>query len=353
MSNEQRATSNEQRATSGYYVLKQKLKSNKYTYHLIFRPLRFIKRIVFRTFCTFYWLPYLIYAEARNFLYHDVIFAQCWVTFSGYVIKHNNWGDDINKYFLEYATGKKLALIPCDQTLFNVKHYSLIGSIVSFYNLNQTTIYGSGIMTATDEIKGRPEKIISVRGPLTRNALIEKGIECPENYGDPALLLPMFYKPDIKQNNTVLIIPNRDTLMYYDYGNRIIDEMQNKYGCSLVNMFNYDKWTDIVDAIASSKFVMSESLHGLIVAETYGVPCLWVEFMDHARYYEYNSDWLFKFRDFYKSIGKFNMQITKLYNGYDFNELIKLKDSWQPGKIDFEKLLSLFPFDIKPEFNKS
>ena len=41
--------------------------------------------------------------------------------------------------------------------------------------------------------------------------------------------------------------------------------------------------------------------------------------------------------------------MKKLYDGFDFGELLKEKDRWTPGRIDYKKLLDCFPFDIKSE----
>ncbi|MBQ7665296.1 MAG: polysaccharide pyruvyl transferase family protein [Synergistaceae bacterium] len=205
-------------------------------------------------------------------------------------------------------------------------------------------------MTGSDIscIKGIPEEIISVRGPKTRHVLIQHGINCPEHYGDPVLLLPLFYTPHSVNRDYVSIIPNIGTFKEF---NPVTDELERKHGCRLINMTRYDNWTDIVDMIAGSSFVLSESLHGLIVAETYNIPCLWVEFTNHnTPRFNYVDDWSFKFHDFYESIGKYDMKSMKLYEGYDFDDLMKLKASWKPGIIDYEKLLSYFPFEIKPEF---
>ena len=59
-------------------------------------------------------------------------------------------------------------------------------------------------------------------------------------------------------------------------------------------MAKYEEWTDIIDSIAGSEFVVSESLHGLIVAEAYGVPSVWVELTEHPDW------WSFKYNDFYE-----------------------------------------------------
>lgn len=201
-------------------------------------------------------------------------------------------------------------------------------------------------MDTSRKMHGKPRKIISVRGPRTRNFLIERGISCPEHYGDPALLLPVFYQPECTRKEAVSLVPHIDTL---SRNCPIIDELTEKYGYRLVNMTRYDKWTDIIDSIVSSEFVISESLHGLIVAESYGIPSVWTELIDHTNVFN-NDDWSFKFIDFYESIGKYGMSSLKLYECFSFEEILKAKDKWKPGKINYAELLSLFPFEIKAEF---
>ena len=257
-----------------------------------------------------------------------------------------NWGDDINTYFFEYVTGKKFIQLRYD---FPLGRYIMIGSILSFFHLSGSIVYGTGLMTASAPLHGKPDKIISVRGPLTRQALTQRGIDCPEHYGDPALLLPVFYTPSTSNKRYISIIPNVGTFWK---PSSVVDEFVSAHQCRLIDMTHYTKWTDIIDAIASSSFVISESLHGLIVAETYNIPCIWVEFINHNTP-QFNDDWSFKYRDFYKSIGKYNMTSIKLYEGYDFCELLKLKDEWSPGTIDYAKLLEDFPFPVRPELRRT
>ena len=278
-------------------------------------------------------MPYILWHK----LFTNAIFTRCYAKFRRFSIMPNNWGDDINKYFFEYVTGRKVIPVDID---FPSGRYIMIGSILSSFHLNNAVIYGTGLMTATSPLRGVPKRIISVRGPLTRQALLENGIDCPEHYGDPALLLSLFVKPSQHKNNAVSIIPNMVTFRRYS---PVIEELVTKHGCRLINMTSYENWNDIIDAITSSEFVISESLHGLIVAETYGIPSVWVEFINHD---DYNNDWSFKFRDFYESIGKHDMISIKLYDGYDFSELLKARYKWRPGKIDYEHLLDNFPFTI-------
>ena len=290
------------------------------------------------------WIPYIFYYRLRQSIKHDVIFSQSWAFIRGAAGICFNWGDELNKYFFSYVTGMKTAFTFHSLSRFlNLKHYFLIGSILTFYNMDGAVIYGSGSIKP-DNPRGIPESVISVRGPLTRELMLKHGINCPAHYGDPALLLPVFYTPKkINLHTEFSVIPHWRTMKY---GNKILNQIMNQSKCNVVNMRKYKCWTDIIDVIAGSSFVLSESLHGLIVAETYNIPCVWVEFRQHFSW----SDWNFKFHDFYESIGKYDMQSIKLYEGYNFDELMTLRDKWKPGNIDYEKQLEYFPFEIKPEF---
>lgn len=51
----------------------------------------------------------------------------------------------------------------------------------------------------------------AVRGPLTREFLLKKGIACPEIYGDPTLLFPLYFpefKKAAKSSRDYSIVPH-------------------------------------------------------------------------------------------------------------------------------------------------
>ena len=109
-----------------------------------------------------------------------IVFCECYMCHSIKPFVHHNWGDDLNKYFFEYVSNIKIFNIPFSKIkyLSDITSYSLIGSIITFYNLDKKIIYGSGIMKPFDQIIGIPEKIISVRGPKTREVLLKRGMNC-------------------------------------------------------------------------------------------------------------------------------------------------------------------------------
>ncbi len=272
----------------------------------------------------------------------QLVFCECYMCHSIKPFKHHNWGDDLNKYFFEFASDVKIFNAPFSKikSLINITSYSLIGSIITFYNLDNKIIYGSGIKSPLSRIYGIPKKIVSVRGPKTREVLIKKGIDCPEKYGDPALLLPIFYNPKPQKTGKGGLILNIGT---EDKDKTLINQIVKKYDLNIISMINYSNWTDVIDQICACDYIISESLHGLIVSETYGIPNVWVEFISHPDY------WNFKFEDFFESIGK-KEKIIKIQNE-NLKEIEQKIGNWKKGEINYSQMLDLFPFKIKKDFD--
>lgn len=296
-------------------------------------------RVVHKILINFYWYFKLLYLKRKP----DTIYAYCFVftTFNG-KIKHNNWGDDINKFFFEEVIDKKIEFVPFDKLWFkpNVYRYSLIGSIVGDFNLDDTIIFGSGSISDNPIIEGTPKSIISVRGPLTRKVLLDKGIDCPQKYGDPVLLLPLFYSPNVEKKYKIGVIPH-----YRTENNQVVNKLIEDENNLFIDMSSYNDWKEIIDQITSCEMIISESLHGLIVSETYGIPCVWVEFNKHN--YEWN--WEFKFLDFFYSINKRDVSCINFYEMESFEKVIEAANKWKPGNIKYKELLDIFPFQYSNE----
>ena len=74
-----------------------------------------------------------------------------------------------------------------------------MGSLL-FFALDGDVLWGTGCNFKRTDFRFKSLDVRSVRGPLTRTLLKEQlGIECPEIYGDPALLFPYFF-PEFKKN---------------------------------------------------------------------------------------------------------------------------------------------------------
>lgn len=280
---------------------------------------------------------------ARIFSPDETLIVRAWVKFRRGQLCPRNWGDDINVSFFSEATGKRVLVCPGSRLarLIALKNFVLIGSVIGFAPQRNSVIWGSGLINDKlgFRLPPRSAKILAVRGPLTREWLLAHGVECPAVFGDPALLLPRFYSPKKLPRSRVGLIPHHADI---ESGNAVVKRLAAAEGVRLIRVQGYKNWRDFIDEICASDFVISASLHGLIVAEAYGVPALWVEFSEHV------PGWDFKFRDFYASVDKADARPVFVSEKTSLEELLALRASWRAGTVNVDALLAACPLKLNP-----
>lgn len=251
--------------------------------------------------------------------------------FLSYDNHKNNFGDILNPIIANHFGMKEAVRISKRRSRRHI-HYYMIGSILQRCNKN-TIIWGSGFMAADSTCREIPKQVLAVRGPLTRHRLINLGIECPEIYGDPALLLPEVYPVVSREVKFKLgIMPH-----YYDKNNLWLKRhfSQNPQ-IKIIDIQNKDP-LKVVDDMLMCEKIISSSLHGIICADAYEIPAVWVEFSDKI------EGAGFKFRDYFASVGRI------AYPPFQFEEFKNLDDIlnvFGPYEIniDIKELKNSFPF---------
>lgn len=268
------------------------------------------------------------------------ILLNTWIELYNNEVAHNNWGDDINYYFLKEITDKKIFNFNSITKVFlsDKTNYLTIGSIIESHCNENSVIWGSGAMCGPLQLKAIPKEVLAVRGPLTRDFLLSKGINCPEVYGDPALLISQYYKPIKQKKYKVGIIPH-----YVDLDNETLKRLFEQYSneITIINLKQYRDWHDIVDSINECEFILSSSLHGLIISDSYNIPNLWVRFSDKI------GGGNFKYMDYFKSVNRTTEMPVDGNSFVDLNEILKYKNMWSPIDIDLEPLINSCPFKIR------
>jgi len=239
---------------------------------------------------------------------------------------HGNFGDEISSFIVSQVSGMKTAL-PADA---NHPKIVAIGSLLhNNWIKDQDLVWGSGIMHHI--IHNKPQ-VVAVRGPLTRQFLLGCEISCPKVYGDPALLLNRYYQPEIipELQDKIVVVPHWSQ---YDELQDLSEELEIFYDAVVINPT--DNWQTVVNQIASAKAVVSSSLHGLIVADSYSRPNIW---LNVGSLVGHKGD--LKFRDYLLSQ---NRPITSI----DSIEKIDSAEYYQSGnQIDLDVLVKAFPSDI-------
>ena len=257
-------------------------------------------------------------------------------------IRHSNWGDDLNYYFISHLTKRPIVFLHRFWLAkkLNFRNYLCIGTLLDAVNYSResTIVWGTGV-SGQDRLFTIPKEIRSVRGKKSIEFLQQKNMPYPALVGDPALILPLFYQPKNKEKKYKLgIIPH-----VIDLEHPVIKQIQSKNSNEIliINLSKFDKWTDIIDQICSCESIASSSLHGLITSDTYGVPNCWIELSGKI------SGGHFKFYDYASSVNRtFNGPITMHTN---INQIIEECKQWTQPTINHGDILKSCPFNIKAE----
>ncbi len=245
--------------------------------------------------------PALLLLKLRNAwcgLWHTYVYTGQYTT-------NRNFGDALGMWLPQLLGVNGGRLLP--KRFVFARQYArgtniqMVGSTLGDVD-EHSVVCGAGAVSADQRARGVPQKIVSVRGPLTRDILLSQGIDCPAVYGDPAMLLPLFYTPthSVKKYK-IGLIPH-----YVDKDNAIVQRLlRNKDIHSIDILLPKNRglkmsieryWKQWIDDLCACECVVSSSLHGLIIAEAYGIPTVWAKFSDNVN----GND--FKYYDYYQSI---------------------------------------------------
>jgi pyruvyltransferase len=201
-----------------------------------------------------------------------------------------NYGDVLGRYLVEKISGKKVVFAwPKKFSIYDFFKpiYVTIGSII--HNVNHKCIvWGSGIIN--QEIKIKNAVFLAVRGPQTRNFLLNFGYDVPEVYGDPALLLPRYFNPKIQKKHKIGIVPH-----YNDF-KLINDWFRDREDIVVIDMMTDDIESKTIEFLECES-IISSSLHGIIIAHSYGIPAVWQKFSNKV----FGDD--IKYQDYMESVG--------------------------------------------------
>lgn len=204
-----------------------------------------------------------------------------------------NWGDKLNNYLAEKITGIKPIHRPDIYPVFGQTVHYWIGSHLSkACNNPHAEVWGSGFISKDAKATGRPRAIHAVRGKYSQEKLRHDGLEPPTVIGDPALLLPRFYRPKrIGCQYKLGVIPH-----IHEQAEPFFKKAETWEDTAIIDITGGIE--EVVDQIIACELIASSSLHGLICANAYGVPSLWIEASNKVK-----GDG-FKFFDYFSSVNR-------------------------------------------------
>lgn len=234
---------------------------------------------------------------------------------------YQNFGDHLTKIIVSKLLAEQGHVM--DEEVSQNHRLFAIGSVLHFA-ADGDTVWGSGVngKVDIDAHQFNTLDVRAVRGTLTRDFLMARDIVVPEVYGDPALLLPHLFPGRFVKNTKIdyVVVPNlHDLALARQTG------LQN-----IVSPLS--SWNRCVQQILKGELVIASSLHGLIVAEAYGVP---------ARYLRLSEvENIFKYNDYMSGTGRSNIQPA-----YSVEEALEMGGMTAPV-FDPKPLMAAFPLDL-------
>lgn len=261
------------------------------------------------------------------------LLLNCWCNYKKGIVQPRNFGDDLNFFLFRELTSNPIRVSQCSiWGYFNTLNYLCIGSILHLANKN-TIIWGAGGISKNSVVP-RVKQICAVRGPLTRQLLLTSGQHCPEVYGDPALLVSRIYHPQTSKKYKYGIIPNAND-------EAKLKDLLLPINMTVISFVNYSNWRLVLDKISECECILSSSLHGLIISDSYEIPNVWICFD-----YISNIGGSFKFLDYFASVDRHQMEPIKVTSVID-NPGFKIDDFYEHPRLDLDKLIASCPFEIK------
>lgn len=248
-------------------------------------------------------------------------------------VSNHNLGDELAPVIYDWMLKQKG--IERGVKINRTVHLMTVGSMIGSWKFD-AVIWGSGIHLFSNY--GRLYSlrwlqkfdIRAVRGPVTRSVLKSCGHECPEIYGDPAVLMPLIYSPkDIRKRYKISVV------LHYHAANQWEVQLLEREDIHILDIHT-DDYRQYIDEMVASERIISSSLHGIILAEAYGIPAV---FLNTGGYV---NEALLKYYDWYYSTERYNVKMAK-----SIDEAIRMTPMELPKLKSMQKsLIDAFPYDL-------
>ncbi|MER2491875.1 polysaccharide pyruvyl transferase family protein [Catenovulum sediminis] len=191
--------------------------------------------------------------------------------------KHNNFGDDLNPWLWE-------KLIPTNKN----SHQVLVGigtllrpELVSKLKGKEVHIFSSGAWLNADIQFPDSWKIHAVRGQHTKKCLEVEDVAL----GDGAYLLPLVDMPPASKMPDICFMPHHESLDLFDW-----EALCEEIGIGFISP--RDDVETVLSQMQGTKKLITEAMHGAIVADVLRIPWFAVSFspnFEEKKWHDFGS----------------------------------------------------------------
>lgn len=286
-----------------------------------------------------------------------------------------NFGDALSPVMVALLSGRQIRRVP---TRSKSLRLGAVGTIGHGFADGEVWFWGTGCSRWKNPGAPAAERqpftiapgsefhVTAARGPVSEKLLAGQQGRKPYVYGDPVWILPEFYRPKVAKkwkigailhlselkDRSPTAVP-RDGIRRFDIPEDLREDVHLITTCTPISVAALG---DKIDEILACERIVSTSLHGMVIAESYGIPCL---------YFAPWGDAIGPERKVLDPFGELDLRIVDLYSGLGQSDVMtyvqprdKLTDwravmaaidaHWRQVSVDMRPLIEAFPLPRNP-----
>lgn len=286
-----------------------------------------------------------------------------------------NIGDALSPVMVALLAGVGVERIP---TRSKSLRMGCVGTIGHGFSGGEVYFWGTGSSLTANPSAPKAEQrpfailpdsrfiVTATRGPVSERILTGGKEGSVGVYGDPVWLLPRFYKPERSCKWKLGVIVHLSELSDRETEAHVREELiryripaalaEDVHIINTVSPIGVGAIKDKLDEILACERLVSTSLHGMVFAESYGIPCL--HFAGHGEkqglqecLLDENSPLDLRVIDLYRGLGRSKLPV---YNNAptsstDWEDMMRaIDEAWEPKALDEDALIDAFPLDYAP-----
>ncbi len=240
-----------------------------------------------------------------------------------------NFGDWISPELCQHLSGRSVEYAgPREADLVAVG--SILHRVPTHFWSRRLDVWGTGLMHEKSPGRGI-HRYHAVRGRLTAQLANVRNVQA---VGDPGLLVDLLFPRfmDVAKRWDVGIVPH-----HIDQEDPSLRELAVRLpGVRIIDILAPTQ--EFLAELAACRFILSSSLHGLVAADSFGIPNAWITISNQVRGEG------FKFRDYYTAFNILN-PVTASINDVNPRFIETAAASYsRPGLSDIKaELMRAFP----------
>lgn len=291
----------------------------------------------------------------------------CWARSTPETAGFANLGDSLSAVMVAALSGRSVHNVPFQ---WPVTKLVAVGSIAHAIRYGLAVVWGSGVsirggILARNVPRTRYD-VRAIRGPISAQHYRDFGISVPEVYGDPVWLLPSIFDEPVEKKYELGVIPHIQDVERHDPDApaqpdsfRYVVDAADAGSVAVINTWHEPTLEGLLAKLRlmrSCKRIASQSFHGLVIAEAYGIPALNFRHLVGAKKngalrVDLTRDCTTDPRvwEFYKNGPRpeFHMYSQRREERTDWEGLIQAIDSlWEPFQYDPAPLIGAFPLPL-------